>query len=195
NAADPHRPGAPAERGQARRPAQGAGDALEPAGVRFADRRRRARRSPRQARPPRPTPGQARRAPLLRRPHRGGGRGRARRVAADRAERLAQGEGLAPRRACPRRRLMAADAARHRRLMDLFDEVCDLGAAERAARLVALRAEDPALADDLARLLSADKATVPNRGLELGAAALLQGESVPPPTPLRQPERVGRYRI
>src|SRR5262249_35549952 len=83
---------------------------------------------------------------------------------------------------------------RHRRLMDLFDEVCDLAEAERAARLAALRAEDPALADDLARLLSADKATVQNQGLELGAAALLQAGATPP-TPPRQPERVGRYRI
>jgi eukaryotic-like serine/threonine-protein kinase len=89
---------------------------------------------------------------------------------------------------------MSADAARHRRLMDLFDEICDLEESERAARLAALRAEDPALAEDLERLLSADKATVRNQGLELGAAALLQGGSAPPATP-RQPERVGRYRI
>jgi len=91
---------------------------------------------------------------------------------------------------------MAADAARHRRLMDLFDEVCDLEEAARSARLDALRAEDPALAEDLGRLLSADKATVQNQKLELGAAALLQGAgSVPPAAVPRMPERVGRYRI
>ena len=87
------------------------------------------------------------------------------------------------------------DPARHRRLMDLFDEVCDLPAGERAVRIAALRSDgETALADDLAKLLQADRDTVRGVALEIGAAALLHVSSAPP-AQQRLPERIGGYRV
>jgi serine/threonine-protein kinase len=49
--------------------------------------------------------------------------------------------------------MTSIDHALWRRLSPLLDEVLDLEAEGRAARIAALRAEDPALADELETLL------------------------------------------
>ncbi len=64
---------------------------------------------------------------------------------------------------------VATAAARHRRLMDLFDQACDLPAEEQDALVARLRTDqDQALADQLAGMLVSDRGP----GLELAAAPL-----------------------
>jgi hypothetical protein len=50
---------------------------------------------------------------------------------------------------------------RHRRLMALFDELCDLPAAAAGARLEAVRGEDGELAASLEEMLAADRVVGP----------------------------------
>ncbi len=88
---------------------------------------------------------------------------------------------------------------RHRRLMDLFDEVCDLGAGERAARLEALRAEDDALARELHAMLAADEGEdIIDQAAAVIATEFTLVQPGPPPRPSRQiavPKTIGRYRV
>jgi WD40 repeat protein/predicted Ser/Thr protein kinase len=84
----------------------------------------------------------------------------------------------------------------HQRLMQLFDEVCDLPAAEKAARVAALSSSDPTLARDLDALLRADAGAHPLAGeLEAGAYAPTGPlPSVPPPSRFVR-RRLGRYTL
>jgi eukaryotic-like serine/threonine-protein kinase len=71
-------------------------------------------------------------------------------------------------------------------LSPLLDELLDLDAAGRAARLAQCRATDPRLAQDLAELLSKQPA--------LDAEAFLEGAVMPPPPSLAG-QRVGAYTL
>ncbi|MSP61768.1 MAG: hypothetical protein EXR72_15820 [Myxococcales bacterium] len=51
---------------------------------------------------------------------------------------------------------MAEGSARFERVMELFDALCDVDAAERELRLAVLRSEEPALAEEVSRLLARD---------------------------------------
>ena len=77
------------------------------------------------------------------------------------------------------------DATRFRRLRELFEELCELDATERANRLNELA--DPELRDEVERML---RATEDDAFLEPPA------EASPAPVPERElPERIGDYRV
>ena len=65
--------------------------------------------------------------------------------------------------------MIVADVERWRHLSPLLDELLDLAPAERAARLAALRCEDPALAGELAELIA--------EGARAEAASFLAGQA------------------
>jgi len=88
-----------------------------------------------------------------------------------------------------------SDSAGRAGAAELFAELCELGAAERADRLRALAAEAPTLARQVERLLELDAAEdgpLERARAEVAAAAgrSLLGESVPGP-----PERLGSWRL
>ncbi len=62
----------------------------------------------------------------------------------------------------------------HARLFAAFDALCDATPVDRAARLTALRRTDPALADELSALLSADAATRDSAAWAEGVALLIE---------------------
>ena len=80
----------------------------------------------------------------------------------------------------------AVDKARWPVLSPYLDELLDMPPAERAARLDELRAEDEALADDLAALMASLES--------LDRSAFLQSPALPPP-PAFEGQAVGAYTI
>ncbi len=78
------------------------------------------------------------------------------------------------------------DRARWSVLSPLLDELLDLPAAERAARLATLRLDDPALADELLPWLDELSA--------LDQSSFLQAPALPPPAGLAG-QAVGAYRL
>ncbi|MCA9515094.1 MAG: serine/threonine protein kinase, partial [Myxococcales bacterium] len=92
----------------------------------------------------------------------------------------------------------AARAARHRALMDLFDEACDLDPPGREAIIARVTGEDPQMALDLASLLDHDAPPVgaldvtrrgPVAAVALGQALLDDAASA------ALPATIGRYRV
>jgi serine/threonine-protein kinase len=90
---------------------------------------------------------------------------------------------------------MNAPQGRGERLLALFEELVDLDAGARAARLAALREADVALADELARMLEADDGSgVLDRGMA-AMAATVAGDLAPGSRPAdgAQGRRVGPF--
>jgi serine/threonine protein kinase len=88
------------------------------------------------------------------------------------------------------------DAARYERLMDLFDQACDLSNEERAAVIAKTRETDPALATQLQDMLLHDAETLevlePAAGAHALAAELQRdGEFAPPMSTLDHPGVAG----
>jgi eukaryotic-like serine/threonine-protein kinase len=94
-------------------------------------------------------------------------------------------------------------AERHRRLMELFDELCDLGPAEKRTRLADIKADDAALAADLGAMLAADEDGVSrlDRTPEPLADTFIPLVPTPPPAVLHRdgegglPAQIGDYKI
>lgn len=89
---------------------------------------------------------------------------------------------------------MATDPGAIARQLALFDELADLDATERDARLAAVAAAGPALADAVRAMLAAD----PSRGpldapLELAAATVVAGVAVVPRAAREPGQRVGSF--
>lgn len=93
-----------------------------------------------------------------------------------------------------------AELARWRRISDLFDELAELDAQERATRLDTLQREDAALARELRALLDADAddCGVLDRGVQALAPTIVEALAQPeaadiPDTPT--PVAIGRFRL
>jgi eukaryotic-like serine/threonine-protein kinase len=89
--------------------------------------------------------------------------------------------------------MTSIDHALWRRLSPLLDEVLDLEAEGRAARIAALRAEDPALADELETLLRESASAEAEKFLESAASIAAAALSVAEPS--LEGTRIGAYVI
>ncbi len=88
---------------------------------------------------------------------------------------------------------MSHDA--HLRALELFDEICDLEAAEREAALDARCADDPELRAAVERMLEEDARQTRGSSLDIGAGAALISRQLSEAGSSSLPQRIGRYRI
>lgn len=94
---------------------------------------------------------------------------------------------------------MALDNAQWQRLSALFDEAAELPPAERAARLEALKAGEPELAERLARMLADlpddEAAVVPVSGFQAQLAQALSEPAAPVEVGAKAGHRFGAWRL